>query len=162
MAERNKERDVSLLENDLKKIISVLRKNFPKWKLENCCRYSFYKKDKKNNRKASFCLEGESFVDEKYFERAISVLQQEFPNFRYERDIMYKVGNMNIYVHNFEGKHEIYLRKHTDEELDKKISKVLSKSIQGLENSYSYDDYNDVTKGHIFYTNPDNIDLKIR
>ncbi len=159
MAKKNKERDVSLLENDLKEIITTLRKNFPKWDLENCCNYRFYKK---NNRKASFCLEGESFADEKDFERAVSVLQEEFPNFGYKRKIRYEVGNMSIYVHNFEGKHEISLRKYADEELDKKIGKVLSKAIPKLRNSYFYDDWNDITRWSLHYANPNNIDLKIR
>ncbi len=158
MVEKTEERDASLLEKDLKKIISVLRKNFPTWSLANSSSYTFYDKNEKN---ASFGLEAGNFANEKIFEKAKLILHGEFPNLKYKKHMEYDIGNITIFTHDISG-YEISLRKYpTQPELDKKISKVLTQAIPELGNSYFYDSHNHASKWRLNYTNPNNLDLHI-
>lgn len=157
MVKRYKKRDISLLESDVKKIISVLRKNFPEWRLENHCSYIFYKKNSDNS---AFSLEGNNFADEKDFDRAASILQRKFPHLIFNRSIMYEVGPLSIYVHNIGGRHSIMLR-HRSSELDEDITKVLTRATPELGGGYSYDSHNDASKWSLRYINSNNIKLNI-
>ncbi len=162
MAEKTKERDASLLEKDLKKIISVLRKNFPNWEEYTDCSYSFY--DKNGNQ----LFKLETGVNEEIFEKAKSILQKEFSNLKYDRYIEYSIGDIRIFVHHhpeeedIREEYNISLRKYpTQPRLDKKISKVLAKVTPELGDSYFYDPSNHASKWRLDYTNPNNLDLHI-